>query len=124
MLVVLGGKTGVTNVEAIPLSSLTTAHEDWLAQAASVAPFVAAQPTVAPLTAVTPSAATTFTITGFVAVVPAGVGGFIPCTSTSLSVAAAPSVSTFVIVENAPVTGSLTVNVCGPSLCAGRTASI
>src|ERR1700691_3239949 len=115
---------GVTQVEAIPLSSLIAEQVETPAQAESVAPFVAVHPTVAPFTEVTPSEATTRTVTGLTAWVPTGVGGFTPCNKTRLSVEAAPKVSTPVIVENAPLTGSLMVMVCGPSLWPGTAASI
>src|ERR1700678_4340107 len=115
---------GVTHVEAIPLSSLVTEQVEVPPQTESVALFVVVHPTVAPATGVIPSEATTCTLTGFVACTPTGVGGFAPCNTRILSVAAAPKVSAFVITEDAPLTGSVTVMVCGPSPCPGAVTSI
>ena len=50
---------GVTQVEAIPLSSLIVEQVEAPAHAESVAPLVAVHPTVAPFTGVMPSEATT-----------------------------------------------------------------
>jgi hypothetical protein len=63
-------------------------------------------------------------MTGLVAWVPTGVGGFAPCSKTIWSVKEAPKVSTLVMMEDAPLTGSLMAMVCGPSLCAGAATSI
>src|SRR4029077_20833246 len=115
---------GVTQVEAIPLSSLITEHVEAPPQVESVAPLVVVHPMVAPFTGVVPSAASTRTITGLVAWVPTGVGGCTPGNRTILSVAAAPKVTALVMVEKAPLTGSLMMIVCGPSLCAAAAASI
>src|ERR1700728_1076195 len=115
---------GVTHVEAMPLSSLVTEQLETPPQIESVAPFVVVHPTVAPATGVTPSEATTRTLTGFVACAPTGVGGLAPCNTRSLSVEAAPKVSALVITEDAPLTGSVTVMVCGPSPCPGAVTSI
>ena len=115
---------GVTQVEAIPLSSLIAEQVEAPPQIESVAPLVVVHPTVAPSTGVTPSEASTRTVTGLVAWVPTGVGGFDPSSKTIRSVEAAPKVSTLVMMENAPLTGSLIVMVCAPSLCAGADVSI
>src|SRR6202162_1128725 len=115
---------GVTDVDGIPLSSLIAEHLEAPPQIESVAPLVVVHPTVAPSTGVMPSEANTRTVTGLVAWVPTGVGGFDPSNRTRWSVEAAPKVSTLVMTENAPLTGSLMVMFCGPSLCAGTATSI
>src|SRR5882762_3331083 len=115
---------GVTQVEAEPPSSVTVLHDDAPPQAARVALLLVLQPMVAPLTGVTPSAATTCTLTGLVACTPTGVRGFNPEISNRLSVAAAPYVTALVMVEKAPLTGSLIVTLCGPSPCGGSTRII
>src|ERR1700688_500074 len=115
---------GVTQVDAIPLSSLIAEQVVAPPQIVSVAPLVVDHPTVAPFTGVIPSEASTRTITGFVAWVPTGVEGCTPGNNTILSVAAAPKVMALVMTENAPLTGSLIVIVYGPSLCAEAPASI
>src|ERR1700756_4473262 len=97
---------GVNKLEAIPLSSVIVEQVEPPPQAESVAPLLVLQPTVAPGTGVVPSEATTRATSGFVAWVPTGVGGFAPCSSNILSVAAAPKVSAPVITEEAPLTGS------------------
>src|ERR1700688_4412786 len=115
---------GVTQVDATPLSSLIAEQLEAPLQIESAAPFVVDHPTVAPFTGVMPSAATTRTLIGLAACVPTGVGGFAPCNRTILSLAAAPKVRAFVMIENAPLTGSFTVMVCGPALCAEVAARI
>ena len=115
---------GVSDVETIPLSSLTDEQVEAPPQIESAAPFVLVHPTVAPLTGVTPSEVTTRTLTGFVACVPTGVGGFPPCNKMILSVAVAPKVSALVMTEEAPLTGSLIVMVCGPSILPEAETSI
>src|SRR6202035_3724979 len=100
---------GVTQVEAIPLSSLIAEQAEAPPQAERLAPLVVVHPTGAPSTGVNPSEASSRTVTGLVAWVPTGVGGFTPCNNTIWSVVAAPKVSALVMTENAPLTGSLTV---------------
>src|SRR3984885_15775077 len=111
--------SGTTKVEALPTSSLVTEHANEPPQAESAALLVLLQAMVAPATGVTPSEATTCTVTGLTGCVPTGVGGFNPRINRMLSVAAAPRVSTPVITEDEPVTGSVTVMFWVPSGCAG-----
>src|SRR5581483_7691004 len=89
-----------------PVPSLKTTQEEAPPQAERDTGGVLDNNTVAPATAVDPSGATTRTRKGFVASVPAGVGGFEPCRSKSMSFGPAPNVSTSVIVDEAPVAGS------------------
>src|ERR1039458_10417632 len=93
---------GVTQVEAIPLSSLIAEQVEAPPQVESVAPLVVVHPTVAPSTGVMPSEATTRTVTGLTACVPTGEGGFTPCNKTILSVEAAPNAIALVLIEKAP----------------------
>src|SRR5882762_9063958 len=115
---------GVTQVTAAPPSSLVVLHDKAPPQAERVALLVVLHPMVAPLTGVTPSDATTRTRTGLVACTPTGVRGFNPEISNRLSVAAEPYVTALVMVEKAPLTGSLIVMLCGPSPCGGSTRII
>src|ERR1700733_10917554 len=115
---------GTIKVEALPTSSLVTEQENMPPQADSAALLVLLQAMVAPATGVTPSAATTCTVIGLTVCVPTGVGGFNPRTSTMLSVADAPRVSTFVITDEEPVTGSVIVMLSVPSGCAGTSTII
>jgi hypothetical protein len=99
---------GVSKVAASPLWSLVTEHDD-PPQVESCTPLLALHPMVAPLTGVTPSDVTTRTIIGLAACVPTGVEGLSPLSRTIVSLAAAPYVSTFVMVEDPPLAGSLSV---------------
>ena len=111
---------GVSQVTASPVASLVTVQDEAPPQAESCTPLLALQPMDAPPTGVTPSAASTRTCMGLVACVPAGVVGFIPLPSkTTLSLAAAPKVSALLMMEDAPLTGSLIVMFWTPSPCAG-----
>src|ERR1700690_1527552 len=114
-MVATPGTSGVTQVEAIPLSSVMAEQLVNPPQAENAALLVLVHPRVAPPTGVTPSAATGRTAPGLGACVPTGVGGFPPSNKTRVSVAAAPKVTASVMIEKAPLIGSVIVIVCGPS---------
>src|SRR5512143_609644 len=73
VMVLVPVAVGVTPVDAIPASSVSTEQLEAPAQVESVAPFVVDHAIVAPATAVTPSAATARTRIGFAASAPTGV---------------------------------------------------
>src|SRR5882672_10006665 len=115
VIVVVPVFVGVIAVDAMPLASVAPRHDVAPPQTERTALLVALQPMVAPAMGVTPSDATTRTIIGKLACVPTGVCPLDPFTRRMLSPAAAPYVSAPVMVDNAPVAGSVMVIVWGPS---------
>src|SRR5579864_67750 len=95
---------GVSHVIAMPFWSVTLAHDDAPPQTESCTEFAPLHPTVAPATGMIPLAATTRTSIGFAVCMPTGVDGFTEPSSTMLSVAAAPQVSTLLMLLKAPLT--------------------